>query len=331
VCKIYIFSHSKPQVAGNTWREQRMILDMQTQEKVRSIIGEYEIITSHRKEDKRTGVLEVMSRGNRLFVKVYGRTIHWHRELYAYKNWIPAIEPFAPKLISAFEAESQFGIIITSIDGRTVNELQIQDDDKLLAIYYEAGKLFKKMQNEKYGEFFGFIKDDGNSIDEHANKNPVTYVSDFIEFFYKSLHNKKQIDDSYKPLIEWATRECDIFSDEIPVPTNWDLSPQNWLVNDSGNFTGFIDFEHTSWGISLDSFGVVTHRYAYDKPQLIKSFFEGYGLVLDEVTKHKMKILDIKQALAELFSGYAGNHQRWIDCGSKSLEVAYRQYLSLLN
>ena len=302
-----------------------MILDTQTQEQVRSIIGEYEIVINHRKDDERTGVLEVLSGGNRLFVKVYSRTSHWHRELFAYKNWVPAIQPYAPKLISPFQTNSQFGIIVTAIDGRTVNELQIHDDDKLLPIYHEAGKLFKKMQTGKQGEFFGFIQDDGSPADEHANKNPITYVSGFIEYFYKSLHDKKQIEDSYKPLIEWAIRECTIFSNDMPVPTNWDLSPQNWLINNIGKFTGFIDFENTSWGIPLDSFGVVTHRYAYDKPHLTKSFFEGYGLVFDEMTRHKMKILDIKQALAELFSGYSANNKRWIDFGSKSLKSAYEK------
>ena len=305
-----------------------MVLDTQTQEQVHSIIGEYEIIVNHRKDDKRTGVLEVLSGNNRLFVKVYSRTSHWHREMFAYKNWVPTIQPFAPKLISPFQTDSQFGIIITSIDGRTVNELQIHNDEKLLPIYHEAGKLFKKMQTGKQGEFFGFIKDDGCPADEHANKNPIAYISGFIEFFYKSLHDKKQIEDFYKPLIECAIRECVIFSDDVPVPTNWDLSPQNWLVNDNGDFTGFIDFENTSWGISLDSFGVVTHRYACDKPHLAKSFFEGYGLVFDETIKQKMKILDIKQALAELFSGYSANNQRWIECGRRSLQIALKQYES---
>jgi len=175
------------------------------------------------------------------------------------------------------------------------------------------------MQSEKQGGFFGFVKADGSPANEYASTNPVAYVSGFIKMFFKSLQDKRQIDSWLTPLIERAILQCDLFSDEVPVPTNWDLSPRNWMVDKNKNFIGFIDYENTSWGILLDSFGVVTHRCAYDKPYLTKAFFEGYGLVFDDVTRQKMQISDVKQVLEELFSGYAGENQRWIECGNKVL------------
>jgi len=296
-----------------------MTLDAKTQEHIRQTIGSFEMITNRRKDDTRTGVMEVSSNSGRLFIKIYSRESHWHRELYAYTHWTKAIEPFAPKLISSFQTDNQFGIIITPIGGRSVHELQIQDNDKLKQIYQRAGQLFKKMQKGKQGNFFGFIKSDGTPLDDPASTNPVTYVSGFIEMFYKSLYDKKQVDTSFKPLVEKAILCCDIFADEVPVLTNWDLSPRNWMVDNNGNFAGFIDFENTSWGISLDSFGVITHRYAYDKPDLVSAFFKGYGLTFDEGVVQKMRVLDVKMALGEMFSGHALENQYWIDSGNRVL------------
>lgn len=62
------------------------------------------------------------------------------------------------------------------------------------------------------------------------------------------------------------------------VPTNWDFSQNNWMVDENGMFTGFIDFENMLWGIDVDSFGVVIERYTQDRLRLRKALFEGYGL-----------------------------------------------------
>ena len=105
----------------------------------------------------------------------------------------------------------------------------------------------------------------------------------------------------------------------MPVPTNWGYSPNNWMVDENGVFTGIIDFENMLWRLPYDSFGVITERYTFDKPLLEEALFDGYGLPKDEVTGIKMKILSAKLCFADIYSGYISNNPRFLNCGRRML------------
>jgi hypothetical protein len=303
-----------------------LIFDKVVQEIVASITGDFEIIKDHRGGNERTGVFEIFSNGQRFFVKVHNRLSRWHPEVFAYKNWTKTIEPLAPAMYASFNNGSTFGIITTPIIGRTVNETQITDQSKLIKIYHKAGSLFKRMQKGTKNSFFGIPREDGSPYDKKAITNPEEYISGSIETLFKLGYDNGLFTNSHKPLVEWCLNNCIIFDDEIPTLTNWDFSQNNWMVDDREEFTGFIDFENTLWGLSLDSFGVITERYTFDKPILREAFFEGYGLPKDAVTKEKMRILSVKMALADIYNGYSQNHPRFLECGKRMLSHLIRNY-----
>ena len=109
-------------------------------------IGNFTILNDHRKNVDRTGVIEIEASKKRFFVKIHNRLSRWGPEVFAYKNWLHRLEPMVPKLYKDFRNEEIYGIIITPIEGKTVNEYKITDQNKLIKIYYEAGKLFRKLQ-----------------------------------------------------------------------------------------------------------------------------------------------------------------------------------------
>lgn len=296
-----------------------MLFDVAVMEKIHSIVGPFEVLSERRKDSSRTGVMEIRTDNNRLFVKVHNRLSRWNPEVYAYKHWTKVIEPFVPTLFSEFNDNGMFGIITTPIPGKTVNEMQISDDDKLARIYYDAGQLFRKMQANEKGLFFGIPNEDGSPYDKGVKTDAVSYVSESIESLFQSTYDKGILDDSFMPLVRWCLKNCDVFKGEFPAPTNWDLSPNNWMVDEDGNFTGFIDFENMLWGISLDSFAVITERYTFDKPFLKDSFFKGYGLENDEVTKCKQNILSVKSSIASIALGHESNNSRLYDCSMRML------------
>jgi len=298
-----------------------MLFNAKINDFITSAIGSFEVLSDHRKDSDRTGVIKVLSGDNKhFFVKTYNRLSRWNPEVYAYKHWTKSLGHYAPILIASLNDNDVCGIIITPIQGETVNEAQIIDDEKLMRIYYDAGRLFKKMQSNEKGNFFGIPKADGSPYDTNAKTDPVVYVSDSIESLFKIAYDNEILDSSFKPLIRWSLNNCDIFKDEFPVPTNWDLSQNNWMVDNDGNFAGFIDFENMLWGISLDSFAVITERYAFDKPLLKDSFFRGYGLEYDEITMQKQKILSVKSSVASVVNGHMSKNQRFFDCGMRMLK-----------
>jgi len=299
-----------------------MIFDARTEDIIKSIIGSFKQLGDRRKSSERTGVIEVLSDdGNRYFVKIHNRLSHWNPEIYAYKHWIKPLEQYAPSLIASFNEHDVFGMIITPLQGKTVNEMQITDNDMLARVYYDAGKLFKKMQANQRGAYFGIPKADGSPYDENVKTDPVAYLHDSIESWVKSAHDYKIIDALCEPLIKWSLENCIIFKDDYPTPTNWDLSQNNWMVDNGGKLTGFIDFENMLWGLPLDSFAVIQERYTFDKPYLEASFCEGYGLERDEITMQKQKVLSVNSSLASAVYGHTGNNPYFFDCGIRRLHV----------
>jgi len=299
-----------------------MIIDARVEDFVTSAIGPFEVLGDHRKDSVRTGVIEVLSSdGDRYFVKIHSRLSRWNPEVYAYNNWVEPLGQHAPTLVASFNDNDVFGIIITPLQGRTVNEVRITDNDVLARIYYEAGGLLKSMQASHRGVYFGIPKADGSPYDGNPKTDPVAYLSDSIESWAKRAYDYELVDASYGPLIQWSLENCGMFKDDCPVPTNWDFSQNNWMVDGDGAFTGFIDFENMLWGLPLDSFAVIQERYTFDKPHLEASFYEGYGLERDETTRLKQKVLSVNSSLASIVYGHTGSNPHFHECGMRMLRA----------
>jgi len=85
-------------------------------------------------------VLEIETNNKRMFIKTHNRLNRWNPEVYAYQNWTYILEEYAPILIHSFY-DDIYGIIITPINGRTINEYQINDEKILEKSYYKVGQL----------------------------------------------------------------------------------------------------------------------------------------------------------------------------------------------
>ena len=295
-----------------------MIFDEKTKALVEARIGSFDIIKNHRGDSKRTGVLEVRAQGQHLFVKIHNRLSRWHPEVFAYRNWMERLAPHVPAMVAEFNENECFGIITTAIDGQTVNEAQLEDKARLIEVYRSAGRLLRDMQTGMTGAFFGTPKEDGAPLGA-STADPVAYIKDSLSSLFATGFEKRLFDVSHKRLLEWCLETCEVFYGDTPSPTNWDFSPNNWMADENGIFTGMIDFENMLWGLPLDSFGVVLERYTYDKPALRNALLEGYGLPNDEITSVKMKILAVKMAFADVLNGYLENNARFSECGNKVL------------
>lgn len=288
------------------------------------LVGKFEIVKDHRGDNDRTGVIEIIATGKRMFVKVHNRLSRWSPEVYAYKNWTHVVSPYAPTLLHTFN-DDYLGIITSPLKGRTVNEYQINDAEKLMRIYYSAGEQLKNLHNTFQGTYFGIPSIDGSPFDKKVITDPIYYISSSLESILKLGFDNQLFDNSDKHLVEWCIKKCDIFKDCVPVPTNWDFSQNNWMVDENGIFTGLIDFENMLWGIDVDSFGVIIERYTYDKPYLRDAFFKGYGLENNTEKQLKVFIVSVKMAIADIYNGVLNNHERFLTCG-KRLLTDLKQY-----
>lgn len=283
--------------------------------KINSIVGEFKIIKDHRKGSNRTGVLEIRVDDKKMFVKLHNRLSRWSPEVYAYRNWTHKLKEYAPELIHYFCHNDIYGIIITPIEGRTVNEYQINDENMLKIIYFKAGELLKTLHTNFQGTYFGIPDIDGLPLDRNIITDPVDYINISLENMFKSGYDKGVLYDNDKRLVQWCLNNSYVFKDSKPVPTNWDFSQNNWMVDTQGNFKGIIDFENMLWGIDLDSFGIVIERYTQNKPSLRKSIFEGYGLEDSIERQMQLRIISIKRAIADITYGSNTRDDRLISLG----------------
>jgi hypothetical protein len=303
----------------------KLIFDYNLIQKIELLVGKFEVVKDHRGNNDRTGVIEIMAEGKRMFVKVHNRLSRWNPEVYAYKNWTPLLSPYAPTLLHTFNDDSSFGIITSPLKGRTVNEYQINDTEKLVKIYYSAGEQLKKLHNTFKGTYFGIPSIDGLPFEKKVVTDPTYYIMSSLERILKLGFDKQLFDNSDKHLVEWCINKCDTFKSCVPVPTNWDFSQNNWLVDENGMFTGLIDFENMLWGIDVDSFGVIIERYTYDKPHLRDSFYKGYGLESNPEKQLQIFIVSVKMAISDIYNGVTNSHERFLTCGRR-LITELKQY-----
>lgn len=297
-----------------------MIINEEIFRTVNSFAGEFEIIKDHRNSSNRTGVLEINANNKRMFLKVYNRLSRWSPEVYAYKNWTYIFEECTPKLLHSFCSENICGIIITPICGKTINERSINDESILEAAYYKAGELLKKLHCSFTGTYFGIPSVDGTPFENNAEIDPIKYINSALESILKSGYDKGLLNNSDKNLVEWCIKNAGVFKNSKPVPTNWDFSQNNWMVDEDGKFTGFIDFENMLWGIDIDSFGIVIERYTQDKPRLRQALFEGYGLENSMEKQLQLRIVTVKMAIADIAYGPSIGDDRIFSLGRRLMD-----------
>lgn len=282
-------------------------------------IGEFTIINQPRQGSERTGVLEIDSRYGRLFIKIHNRVSRWNPEIYALQNWMPSIEPFSPRLIEIIDYEDIKALVLSPIAGKTINESGLTDKELLIKAYQRAGEILRKLHSEHHGSYFGIPRIDGFPLEKNAYTNAGEYVISSIKKTFEHGLNAKILTLDNEALVQWCQDNVDVFKHCVSVPTNWDYSPNNWLIDTQGNFTGVIDFENMLWGVDFDSFGVIIERYTHDQPHLLQAFFNGYGFENSLENQIRLNILEIKMAMADIIVGYENNLKRNYEFGKALL------------
>ncbi|MEF2965817.1 aminoglycoside phosphotransferase family protein [Paenibacillus sp. M1] len=295
---------------------QLEIVPIELYEIVQSIIGPFQIVANYRLRNIRTGVWKLYSSNadNYYYLKTYTRKQRWHPEVYAYRNWIPHLKPYVPKLIQAFEGDGWQAILITALDGTVMRETKL-DAAAVEAAYRRAGELTRSIHRSRTGEWFGRPDKDGNPIELYHHSDPVEYVSNAISDLAIKCAQNGLLAPPEAELAEWASQHASAFEHSKPVPVSWDSTPGNWLVNDAGLFTGMIDFENMLWGIDVDSFSILFERYFAEDESAMKAFFAGYGPEILQEKNTQIKICCIKMAIGDIYWGTQNNSPRVCEYG----------------
>jgi aminoglycoside phosphotransferase len=295
---------------------------------VHTLIGPFEVLANYRPKSPRTGVWKVqaLQDSREYYVKTYTRKQRWHPEVYAYRNWIAPLGPYAPELIGVFEGEGWQAVLITSIEGTIMRETALNQEASQAA-YRKAGELTRLLHDSQSGEWFGRPDKDGNPIELSHNGNPVAYVHDAVLDLAGKCREQALLGPSEAELAEWALPHTDVFAGSMPVPISWDSTPGNWMVDNRGVFSGMIDFENMLWGIDADNFSILFERYFADNTPGLLAFFQGYGMEALESKKLHIQICCIKMGLGDIYWGTQNKSVRVVDYGRQLLDRIHRGQL----
>lgn len=292
-------------------------------DKMRQELPEYNVVESLREGSTRTGVFKLESQGEFYYLKIFKRRARFEPEVYAYQNWMSIIEPYCPKLVVILDDRSSnvFGFVVTDLKGSVMRDYQLRDDQFALC-YKKAGELTRRLHDSFSSEYFGLPGINGKPIEDSWNC-PIEYYTTQLSSFVSEIKQLNQFDSLLEELYSWSLEHVNVLKDEIAVPVSYDSTPGNWIIGESGDFRGFIDFENMLWGIRYDSFGVLFERYFLDNPKYGEYFFEGYGIDVVNDKYLELKLSLIKASFASVMIGLKYNNQRWHNFGRRMLEVIF--------
>lgn len=280
-----------------------MIKPLRLHNMVTLILGDYDIINSFREDSVRTRVWKIKTKKNsqNYFIKLFKRKSRWGPEVYAYKNWVPEILPYAPRLVKTIEEEDIYAIIISSIEGITLREAVNLSEEQIINAYNKAGEVTKILHEKFCGEYFGRPDCNGNPIEIYHHEDPIHYLTYNLNEILKKGKESSCFDKWEIELGKWALEHIYLFKNSIPRAINWDSSPNNWIVDEgTGKFLGLIDFENMIWGFEVDNFTIMYERYFPMFPSGKEAFFKGYGIEILEEKSREIKVACIKAGLANI-------------------------------
>lgn len=298
-------------------------------QRVRMLVGDYEVLRDYRTYSHRTQVWQLESRAGIFVLKLHHNKLRWRSEVFAYQKWRQAYTPYVPDLVGVLENDAVQGILITALPGIPLREANLRQDS-LVEAYKQAGKLCRRLHSFETGIQFGILGEHGTRVAMSGEPltgalltDPVSFVKHRLMGLFATAQGLHALRPSEIEIIRIALGEVDSFAGETPVPVNSDYTPGNWLVDQDGRLTGVIDLESMGWGVRMDSIGRLLVRYFPDHAEAERAFHQGNGSNLPLENPLQARIIAVGFALSYLSFGVLADSQVTIERGRNVFRRLY--------
>jgi thiamine kinase-like enzyme len=191
------------------------------------------------------------------FLKQHRRRSKFETELFAYRNYVPSLQPFAPHLIAIHAAEPA-ALLISAVAGRVVEESAWPADTEY-RMHVRAAQLLRRLHE------IPVAPSEREALEHSARESLENWLGRAVGYFPAAV-------------LDWARREVEAGIAESPpiCVCHKDFSPRNWVAPPDGPLA-LIDFERTRVDYQCLDWSRLWMREWQRRPELQAAFFEGYG------------------------------------------------------
>lgn len=183
-------------------------------------------------------------------------------EVHAYRAWAPALSGHVPELLAA--DRHQRVLVLSKLPGDI--------GDVSPSTFEAAGRLLRRLQGaEPAAPVRGFA-------DQFRERSET-----WIRRARAGLLSNEEVEFVRVAVVGLAE-----FDDPLGVPCHRDWQPRNWLTAADGS-VAVIDFGNSRVGYWWQDFERLWWSEWRTDPELARAFFDGYGTVLDEMTRVQLR------------------------------------------
>ncbi|MFD7834694.1 NUDIX domain-containing protein [Streptomyces sp. NPDC059761] len=176
------------------------------------------------------------------------------REVAAYRRWVPALGPRAPRLIAADTAAR--AVVITALAGRPLHGT-VLDTDSEVRVHHELGRLASALHG-------------GAPPEQPAETaSAAAEVEHHLDAAWPYLANGDEA------LVLALARTYGDLPPPVVVPTHGDFQYRNVLLTEKGELRLF-DFERSEYGTATRDMVRLSDTWT-GRPDLRAAFLDGYG------------------------------------------------------
>lgn len=283
-----------------------------------AVLGPVELAADDLREHPglRASALRLRSRHGDCFVKLHRDPAHWHSEAHAYEHWAPAFGPHAPRLLGVRE-EEPLAILVSALPGIPMEQVRLSAAQEQVA-WRAAGQALAGLHACAEGAWFGLCRRDGSPAEEAISDPPAHVAADFDHWLEPGLR-AGWLSAGEQAVVRAALALLPVFAGERPLPCHRDYGPANWLVSQSGEWAGVIDFEFSGWDVRAAEFTRYPDWDWIEHPQRVAALYEGYGRSFSPAEEQQLLVGHALYALAAVVWGMQNDYFGFAAEGRRAL------------
>ncbi|WP_406495246.1 aminoglycoside phosphotransferase family protein [Streptomyces sp. NBC_01604] len=214
------------------------------------------------------------------YIKIHQHTRFHHREVDAYRSWVPSLGPATPTLVTADSALR--AVVITAVPGRPLHGIAHPPEQQQL-LFHQIGALAAAIHRS------------AAPLPANEGVPALAKVERHLEAARPYLH----------PGDEEFIRQIVARAEDVPpldrVPTHGDFQLRNLLLDDNGSLA-VIDFERSEPGPAIRDLVRLADAWA-TQPRLHDAFMSGYGRALTPAEEERFVVDSTLDALSGIQYG----------------------------